>query len=178
MQISVKCSNGHKLRAPEKLFGKKIKCPKCAVVVRIPKAPDSDAIESRTKPADKTVKQKAAPPADESPDEFDDSEFFTDDDPAGSDPQDDFSDTQQDFGDTYDPYSADSRALPPKRGQQKKKKKKARRQHDDEVESDQEPAEPVSKVSENQIIAMGVGVGATVALLLLFVVWLVLPTPT
>lgn len=36
MPISVLCPNGHKLSAKEKLAGKKIKCPKCGAVVRIP----------------------------------------------------------------------------------------------------------------------------------------------
>ena len=36
MTISVACPNGHKLKAKEKLAGKKLKCPKCGSVVVIP----------------------------------------------------------------------------------------------------------------------------------------------
>lgn len=59
MPISVACPQGHRLKAKEKLAGKRLKCPKCGSVVQIPElgSPEPDgelvSLESTEQPAPK-----------------------------------------------------------------------------------------------------------------------------
>lgn len=47
MKKLVRCPNGHKLSVGAKLAGKRVKCPKCGAVVRIPELSDFDPDESK-----------------------------------------------------------------------------------------------------------------------------------
>jgi len=63
MAIQVRCSGGHKLNVPDKFAGKKIRCPKCEVIVRIPKvgeSPTGDPAASQLTNQAKPAKQKPA----------------------------------------------------------------------------------------------------------------------
>ncbi|MEM7479171.1 MAG: hypothetical protein AAF483_29655 [Planctomycetota bacterium] len=45
MAIEVKCPNGHRIKAPEKYAGKKVKCPKCKVVILVPATVRPELVE-------------------------------------------------------------------------------------------------------------------------------------
>lgn len=64
MPISVVCPQGHKLKAKEKLAGKRLKCPKCGSVVQIPELeplePDDELVSHEsTEPSDPQMDRPA-----------------------------------------------------------------------------------------------------------------------
>ncbi len=193
MRISVSCPQGHKLQIAEKYAGKKIACPKCKEVVKVPGVSPPDPLPAEGKkpavaiPRPKDAGQpaplprsEATPTKTEADNKLKRSAKIEPSDEYGraseSDSDDTFQSEYSDYedagelseNDPYGHYESDEtspKSLPPRRGDIKKR-------------PETQPPKPTSEVPGNsreriRIMALGAGTGAAIAAVALIAVWMV-----
>lgn len=186
MTIKVNCPNGHSLKVTEKYYGRKIKCPKCQNVIRVP-MPTSDSstpvieekpaipserMPSGTQPRPVSVpknatrsksvrssKRPAKPGTQPVADEFDGYE------------DEQFSDADSEWNDA----PSESPALPPRRGSNTRKTNTSTRASDRKSKGNKEAIKTTEKaeLSREKVIGLGAGLGVTAGVVVLGILWVV-----
>lgn len=162
MSIKVKCPNSHTLKVPEKFANKKVKCPKCQTIVVVPNpvsTTDNTGSDTPPKPQKKSRRSRQTPPPSALRRHPTDDVDYD----SATNTSDDFPDySDADPGD----YDAGVSSLPPRRRRRTKK---------NTLKPTPQKTAEAPAINRQQVIAMGIGLGAGAAVVFLLLIRALLP---